>query len=268
MGHALHLCAYVLRSLCMNTLTVPATLESLALISDFVVNAAAQANLDERASWQVQLAVDEAATNIIQHGYDPAAPGDIELVWRVDNDHFIITLRDHGHRFDPDSVPVPDIEQPLEERHAGGLGIYLMNRLMDSVRYEFDEQHGNLLTMTKNLHPVDSAVRIVELSGRLDAAGTPAAIARIKMVVGEVARYLLLDMAQVTFLSSSGLRALLLVRKDLHARGGELRLCALPPQVRDVFEITGFTQVFEIYPTRAEALAAFAQGGADAHGSR
>ena len=61
----------------------------------------------------------------------------------------------------------------------------------------------------------------------------------------------------VTFLSSSGLRALLLVRKELLAQNGELRLCALKPQVREVFTLTGFTQVFAIHSTREEALRAF-----------
>jgi serine/threonine-protein kinase RsbW len=72
----------------------------------------------------------------------------------------------------------------------------------------------------------------------------------------------LLEMSQVTFLSSSGLRALLLVRKELLAQSGELRLCALKPQVQEVFTLTGFTQVFAIHPTREEALRAFGQGHA------
>jgi len=58
-------------------------------------------------------------------------------------------------------------------------------------------------------------------------------------------------------MSSSGLRALLLVRKDLIANGGEFRLCELQPQVYEVFAITGFTQVFSIHQTRDDAMAAF-----------
>jgi anti-anti-sigma factor len=61
----------------------------------------------------------------------------------------------------------------------------------------------------------------------------------------------------VTFLSSSGLRALLLTRKELLAQDGELRLCALRPEVEEVFALTGFTQVFSIHATREEALQAF-----------
>ena len=89
---------------------------------------------------------------------------------------------------------------------------------------------------------------------------TQAEIARVYATIAAGARHVLLDLGGVTFLSSSGLRALLLVRKELLAQGGELRLCAPRPQVREVFTLTGFTQVFAIHQTREEALGAFGQG--------
>ena len=68
----------------MESLTVPANLDSLATISVFITDATSRAGLDDHAAWQVQLAVDEASTNIIQHGYSDTSPGEIELTWRVD----------------------------------------------------------------------------------------------------------------------------------------------------------------------------------------
>ena len=246
----------------METITVPATLDSLAKISDFITDATTRAGLEDHAAWQVQLAVDEAATNIIQHGYAEHDPGEIELGWRLEDGQLTVTLRDRGRRFDPDGVPEPDISSPLEERQAGGLGLYLMGKLMDVVRFDFDEQTGNVLTMVKRISPPTPAAEIFELSGRLDAVSTQTAIARVYAAISAGARYVLLDLADVTFLSSSGLRALLLVRKELLAHGGELRLCGLKPQVREVFTLTGFTQVFAIHQTREEALNAFGQGRA------
>lgn len=240
----------------MESLTVPADLDSLATISVFITDATARAGLDDHAAWQVQLAVDEASTNIIQHGYD-AAPGEIELAWLVDGPDLIVTLRDRGRRFNPHDVPAPDITSPLEERQAGGLGLYLMSRLMDTVEFEFDDVQGNLLKMTKRIGATGAPAQIFDLAGRLDAVSSQAAIARVYAAISAGARHVLLDMAQVTFLSSSGLRALLLVRKELLSQSGELRLCALKPQVREVFTLTGFTQVFAIHSTREEALRAF-----------
>jgi serine/threonine-protein kinase RsbW len=246
----------------MESLTVRATLDSLALISTFITDATTRVGLDEHAAWQVQLAVDEAATNIIQHGYDEAEPGEIELGWEVAGDQLIVTMRDRGRRFNPTEVPAPDITSPLEERQAGGLGLYLMGRLMDTVDFIFDDQNGNLLKMTKRIR-LSNAVRIFELAGRLDAISTQQAIGDVYRAIADGDRQILLDLSQVTFLSSSGMRALLLVRKELLShKGGELRLCALQPQVAEVFTLTGFTRVFEIHQTREEALRAFAQGPA------
>src|SRR6266498_334851 len=193
----------------MESITLPATLDSLARISEFITDATARVGLDEHAAWQVQLAVDEASTNIIQHGYDAAALGEIELTWRVEGDRLVVTLRDSGRRFNPDDVPAPDISSPLEERQAGGLGLYLMGRLMDSVEFEFDDSQGNLLKMTKRIGATGEPAQIFELAGRLDAVSSQAAIARVYAAISAGARHVLLDMSQVTFLSSSGLRALL-----------------------------------------------------------
>lgn len=102
----------------------------------------------------------------------------------------------------------------MEERQAGGLGLFLMGRLMDEVRFDFDDQRGNLLTMTKHIRP-DERASIFELAGRLDAASTQQALAEVHAAIGQGARFVLLDLARVTFLSSSGMRALLLVRKEL-----------------------------------------------------
>lgn len=244
----------------MDSLIIPATLESLDTVSKFIVQAATQVGLDDRAAWQVQLAVDEAVTNIIQHGYDERTRGTIDLTWRVVGDDLEVVLRDHGRQFDPSEVPAPDITSPLEERQAGGLGIFLMNQLMDSVRFESEAGQGNVLVMTKHIQRPHESVNIFALSGRLDAVASQHALERPRASITSGARKILLDMAEVTFMSSSGLRALLLLRKDLLAHGGELRLCALRPQVHEVFELTGFTQVFAIHQTREEALAAFGQG--------
>jgi serine/threonine-protein kinase RsbW len=224
----------------MESLIVPATLDSLESISQFVSHATGQVGFDDHAAWQVQLAVDEAATNIIQHGYDGESRGTIELAWRlIDGCTIEISLRDHGRRFDPNQVPAPNITAPLEDRSPGGLGIFLMNQLMDTVEYTHSDTYGNTLVMTKRLANTGANVQVFALSGRLDAVASQHALERPLAA------------------SSSGLRALLLLRKDLLAHGGELRLCEMRDHVYEVFLLTGFTQVFTIHQTREEALAAF-----------
>lgn len=244
----------------MESLIVPATLESLDAVSKFIVRATAQVGLDDHAAWQVQLAVDEAVTNVIQHAYDDESRGTVELGWRLEGDTLEFTLHDHGRQFDPGLVPTPDITASLDDRVPGGLGLFLMGKLMDSVRFEYDAARGNTLVMVKHIERAGLDVSIFALSGRLDAVATNAALERPRAAIAAGARKVLLDLHDVTFMSSSGLRALLLVRKELVTNGGELRLCNMREQVHEVFALTGFTQVFAIHRTREEALAAFDQG--------
>ncbi len=244
-----------------NSLTVTAELDSLAIISEFVNTATRQAKMSEREAWQVQLAVDEAATNIIQHAYADIDTGSIDIVWQITAGELIVVLTDHGKPFEPSLVPTPDITSPFEERQGGGLGIYLMNKLMDDVSYTFNTQ-GNILTLRKRFAEAAVADPLqFHLEGRLDARGTVSALTPVNQAVAAGARTLLLNFAQVSFLSSSGLRALLLVRREINERHGVLKLVDLQPQVEEVFTLTGFAQIFEIHRTMQEALAAINDRG-------
>ncbi len=231
------------------TLTVPATFDALATISDFVVAQAQASGMDEHAVWEVQLATDEAATNVVQHSYAHAT-GDIVVGAAVLDDVLEITLRDRGSPFDPANVPPPDLDSPLEERRTGGLGIYLMRKLMDSV--EFVVENGdNVLRMRKRIRQRDG--RVVTFAGRIDASTATALEAAVRSAMRDGAASIILDLQEVTFLSSSGLRTLLLLARELRKMNGDLLLCALQPSVAEVFHITGFDQIFPLYHTREEA---------------
>jgi anti-sigma regulatory factor (Ser/Thr protein kinase) len=131
------------------TLTFPGRYDSLAAIDEFVSRAAEAAGLDERAVYAVQMATDEAFSNIIKHAYGGEGRGVIECTCRIDDDRLIVTLRDHGRPFDPASVPEPDLHSDLEDRDIGGLGLYFVRKLMDEVCFEFIPGSGNLVTMVK-----------------------------------------------------------------------------------------------------------------------
>lgn len=131
------------------TLAFPGRFDSLAAISEFVARAAQAAGLDARAVYQVELAVDEACSNIVQHAYGGEGHGDIEVTCRISSDGLTVMLRDYGRPFDPTGVAPPDLHASLEDRDLGGLGLYFMRQLMDEVHFEFTLDSGNLLTMVK-----------------------------------------------------------------------------------------------------------------------
>lgn len=128
-------------------LTVPARFENLALIGEFISGVARRAGFDEKGVFNLQLACDEACTNVIEHAYG-GGPGQIRIAVAVYPDRIQIVVHDTGRPFDPTAVRAPDLNAPLERRETGGLGLHFMRSIMDEVRFEFGED-GNRLTMTK-----------------------------------------------------------------------------------------------------------------------
>lgn len=127
----------------------PARFEALDAMREFVAQAARLAGMDSREIYNVQLAVDEAASNIVEHAYKDIPNGTIEITCQPTPGLLKITLRDFGESFDPSGVERPDLQAGLEERAIGGLGLFLMSKLMDEVDFKSVPGQGNLLTMLK-----------------------------------------------------------------------------------------------------------------------
>lgn len=133
----------------MPSYTFPARFEFLDDIREFVAEVARENDFDEKEVYSLQLAADEAASNIIEHAYAEDWNATFDVACNILGDAIIITMRDKGEPFDISNVKPPDITADLSERQIGGLGIYLMRKLMDEVRYESNSRTGNLLTMIK-----------------------------------------------------------------------------------------------------------------------
>jgi serine/threonine-protein kinase RsbW len=133
----------------MASIRVPAKYENLAQISDFIVEAAHKAKLDEAAVYAVQLSVDEACSNIMEHAYEGKGEGDINCTCEIMKDGLRVILKDYGKPLNPEDVPDFDLDVPLEELETGGAGVYLMNQLMDQVYYASDPETGNRLVLVK-----------------------------------------------------------------------------------------------------------------------
>ncbi len=133
----------------MPTIQFDAKFEFLDEIRDFVGAIARENGFSDKDVYNIQLAADEAASNIIEHAYEGVSDGVLEISCNAQGDTITLILVDHGESFDPADVPAPDLTADLSERKIGGLGIYLMRKLMDEVHYQPNPDKSNTLTMIK-----------------------------------------------------------------------------------------------------------------------
>ncbi len=126
----------------------PARFEFLDEIREYVGKRARASGFSDKDIYSIQLAADEAASNVIEHAYAGMQNGTIQLSCDFNEKILTITLLDHGKQFDPAQVKDPDLNANLSDRQIGGLGIYLMRKMMDDVQYQ-SSKSGNLLIMRK-----------------------------------------------------------------------------------------------------------------------
>jgi serine/threonine-protein kinase RsbW len=123
---------------------------NLAPIADYAMQYARDLGFDHKALYAIELALDEACANIIDHGYEGEGKGSIDIGLSLEDSLFVIKVEDTGQAFDPETIPSPDLTNPLEIRSERGLGVYTMRKLMDRV--EFSRCEGkNCLLLIKHL---------------------------------------------------------------------------------------------------------------------
>ncbi len=131
-------------------LTLENEIGQISRLSKFISNIATSRGLDEDLAMNINLAMEEAVTNSIMYAYPEGTRGEIEVDARVDDDTIEFTIADCGMEFDPTARPEPDINAGAEERPIGGLGIFLVKNIMDSVSYT-REKDTNILRLIKKL---------------------------------------------------------------------------------------------------------------------
>ena len=125
-------------------------IQQIPQLADFMETIAEEKHLNQNDTMSLNLALEEAVTNVILYAYPDGSDGlvDIEAVLREHSIEFTIT--DSGFPFDPTVVPEVDITLLADERSIGGLGIHLVRQIMDEVRYQRLDNK-NVLTLIKNI---------------------------------------------------------------------------------------------------------------------
>jgi serine/threonine-protein kinase RsbW len=133
------------------TLDVPSTTANLAMIREFVTRVASQAGLSEVEVGQLELAVDEACANVIEHAYGDDKTKQVMVRAIFDEDTLRIHVIDTGKGFDPTQVQEQELKELIAKRKTGGLGMRLIKTLMDEVHYDIEPGKRNELRMVKKL---------------------------------------------------------------------------------------------------------------------
>jgi anti-sigma regulatory factor (Ser/Thr protein kinase) len=133
-------------------MTVDADLERLGDIWELIRGVALSSNAPPACLDDLVQAVDEAATNIVLHGYERKG-GAIDVDARLVDDNIVIVLSDTAPSFDPTTVAEPDLSVPALRRRPGGMGIHLIRLATDSMIHRPRRGGGNILTLTRSLDP-------------------------------------------------------------------------------------------------------------------
>ncbi|HET9346031.1 MAG TPA: ATP-binding protein [Candidatus Limnocylindrales bacterium] len=133
-------------------LRIDAELGELAHVRRFIRQAAADADAPADCLEDLVQAVDEAATNVITHGYE-GSPGWLEVSAGVEGDDIVIQLEDAAPEYDPTTRPEPDLSIPPMARVPGGMGVHLIREATDAMTYRPRPGGGNILTMVRSMRP-------------------------------------------------------------------------------------------------------------------
>lgn len=129
-------------------MSVEASTKHLAKVRNFVAKYAAEYGFKKQDVADIRLAVDEAYTNIIKHSYKYDDQKSVEIELGYENDEFWVSLLDTGEAFDPSTYTKPDLRRQIKNKKRGGVGVYLIKKLMDDVKY-LNEGSTNEIRMTK-----------------------------------------------------------------------------------------------------------------------
>lgn len=231
--------------------------DSLEAIFAFTARTFSEHQLDARLLPVVDLALEELFTNMVKYAKTTGADARIDMT-RVPGG-VEVTVTDHDvDFFDVTRAGDVDVSLPIEQRSPGGLGLHLIRKMVDFIEYQYlEESRTSRVTfrataVERRKKPRDKKMLAIDfgangnvvIAGRLDAAQCGAAQAFLDGVQGRVT----LDCSRLEYISSAGLGVLLKTQKRLMASSGGLRLSGVSRHIQDIFQYSGFDQIFEIDP--------------------
>lgn len=234
-------------------------LNEVTRIAQFIEELGMSLQLPASITLSINLAIEEAITNIIRYGYPSHKESEIMLRTSVAPGKLVARIIDDGISFDPTTVKnTSDSAQSLDQQLTKGLGLFLIRRTMDKVEYHSVDNHNELIltknidmdfkpeaTLKTNLCQIEE-VTILTIEGRLDTANTNEFNIVIQPLLDGQSSNIIVNCEGLTYISSSGLRSLITLQKSVTQQKGELALEAMKPEIRKIFDMTGCSGLFQI----------------------
>ena len=224
------------------------------------------ADTDDEQLGRIELAVQEAASNIIRHAFDGREDEKLELVLDADADQLRLTLYHRGKDFDPQQIRPPS----FDGSRSGGFGHFLIDQCMDEVRYIHDDAGRRGIRMIKRRKAVSKEENRMQLltetfgdvaavavhTEQLDASNADDFVHEMEPTLKDHAK-VVLDLGRVNFVDSRGCGAILSCLRRVTEKGGDLRLCRVTRPVRIVFDLIRLHRICTITDTKEQAVESF-----------
>lgn len=133
-----------------STLTLKNDVSELERVASFISALCLRNSIPPDTEYDLNLALDEIVANVARYAYPDGGEHQFSVQVTLNKEEFLARIEDDGVEFNPTEYPVPDLDSPLEERKAGGLGIYLVRQIMTSVEYQ-RVAGKNVITLRKKL---------------------------------------------------------------------------------------------------------------------
>jgi anti-sigma regulatory factor (Ser/Thr protein kinase) len=132
-------------------LVIKNDISEISKLATFIGELSEELDLTPELNFNLNLVLEEAISNVILYAYGKEEQKEISLVAYLSDNNLVFVLTDSGMEFDPTKVPDADVTLSAEEREIGGLGIYLIRQIMNTVEYQRIDGK-NVLTMRKELN--------------------------------------------------------------------------------------------------------------------
>ena len=233
--------------------------DEITRIAQFIDELGMSLQLPPSITMSVNLAIEEAISNISHHGYPTNKEGEITLLTSVAPGILTARIIDNGISFDPterntDADNIISLDQQLTQ----GLGLFLIRRTMDKVEYHSTESQNELTLIKKidmdfkpeaslktNICKIEE-VTILTIEGRLDTANSNDFNVVISPLLSMPTPNIIINVEGLLYISSSGLRSLITLQKCVRQHQGVLVIEAMRPEILKIFDMTGCSSLFTI----------------------